>query len=45
MLRRGEATEGRFLSCDTLELDLYTRVAKRGEDSIELSNRESRSGT
>lgn len=40
MLRRGEASEGRILTCDTLELDLYTRVAKRGEASIELSNRE-----
>lgn len=40
MLRRGEAVEGRMLTCDNLELDLYTRVAKRGEDSIELSNRE-----
>lgn len=40
ILRRGEATEGRTLRCDDLELDLYTRQAKRGEAGWELSNRE-----
>lgn len=40
LLRRGEATEGRTLRCDDLELDLYTRTAKRGERAMELSNKE-----
>lgn len=40
LLRRGEATEGRTLSCEDLELDLYTRTAKRGGDDYELSNKE-----
>lgn len=40
LLRRGEATEGRTLRCDDLELDLYTRYARRGENEIELSNKE-----
>lgn len=40
ILRRGEATEGRTLRCDDLELDLYSRHVKRGEESYELSNRE-----
>jgi DNA-binding response OmpR family regulator len=40
LLRRGEASEGRLLKCDDLELDLYTRTAKRGEKSFELSNKE-----
>lgn len=40
LLRRGEASEGRMLRCDDLELDLYTRTAKRGERSFELSNKE-----
>ncbi|RMH30422.1 MAG: DNA-binding response regulator [Planctomycetota bacterium] len=40
LLRRGEATEGRTLRCDDLELDLYTRSARRGEKEIELSNKE-----
>lgn len=40
MLRRGEASEGRVLECDDLTLDLYTRVAKRGEMECELSNKE-----
>ena len=40
MLRRGEASEGRTLECDDLVLDLYTRVAKRGEMEHELSNKE-----
>lgn len=40
LLRRGEATESRVLRCDDLELDLYTRIAKRGEETFELSNKE-----
>lgn len=40
MLRRGEASEGRMLECDNLTLDLYTRVAKRGDLECELSNKE-----
>lgn len=40
LLRRGQASEARHLKCDDLELDLYMRVAKRGEDSFELSNKE-----
>ncbi len=40
LLRRGEASEGRILECDDLQLDLYTRKAKRGENEIELSNKE-----
>jgi len=40
VLRRGEATEGRTLRCDDLELDLYTRQARRGAATWELSNRE-----
>ncbi|MFG0314794.1 MAG: response regulator transcription factor [Phycisphaerales bacterium] len=40
MLRRGEASEGRLLECDNLTLDLYTRVAKRGDIEHELSNKE-----
>mgnify|MGYP000902747330 CR=1 FL=1 len=40
LLRRGQATEGKVLRCDDLELDLYTRRAKRGEESWELSSRE-----
>jgi len=40
VLRRGEATEGRTLRCDDLELDLYTRQARRGPSTWELSNRE-----
>jgi DNA-binding response OmpR family regulator len=40
ILRRGEATEGRILRCDDLELDLYTRMAKRKEATVELSNKE-----
>lgn len=40
LLRRGEATESRTLRCDDLELDLYTRHAKRGERGFELSNKE-----
>ncbi|MEZ6317493.1 MAG: response regulator transcription factor [Phycisphaerales bacterium] len=40
LLRRGEASEGRVLTCDDLELDLYSRRAKRGDDEHELSNKE-----
>lgn len=40
MLRRGEASEGRLLKCDDLELDVYTRQAKRGDQTFELSNKE-----
>lgn len=40
LLRRGQATEGKVLRCDDLELDLYTRRAKRGEHSWDLSSRE-----
>lgn len=40
LLRRGEASEGRVLKYDDLELDLYTRKAKRDELEFELSNRE-----
>jgi len=40
LLRRGEASESRYLRCDDLELDLYTRVAKRAGKAVELSNRE-----
>ncbi len=40
LLRRGEATEGRTLRCEDLELDLYTRRATRGEADVELSNKE-----
>ncbi|MCA9280429.1 MAG: response regulator transcription factor [Phycisphaeraceae bacterium] len=40
ILRRGEASEGRMLSCDDLELDLYTRTATRKGDRVDLSNKE-----
>ncbi len=40
VLRRGEATESRMLRCDDLELDVYTRQAKRSGKHIELSNKE-----
>lgn len=40
LLRRGEASEGRVLKCEDLELDVYTRTAKRGESNVELSNKE-----
>lgn len=40
ILRRGQATEGKILRCDDLELDLYTRRAKRGEQHWDLSARE-----
>ncbi len=40
LLRRGDASESRYLKCDDLELDLYTRVAKRAGRAVELSNKE-----
>ncbi len=40
MVRRGEPAEARVLRCADLELDVYTRQAKRGEQAVELSNRE-----
>lgn len=40
ILRRGQATEGKVLRCDDLELDLYTRRAKRGEEQWDLASRE-----
>ena len=40
ILRRGEASESRVLRLDDLELDLYTRRARRGDASVELSNKE-----
>lgn len=40
LLRRGQATEGRTLRCDDLELDLYTRRASRGEQHWDLPSRE-----
>lgn len=40
LLRRGDASESRVLKFEDLELDLYTRSAKRGENKVELSNRE-----
>ncbi len=40
LLRRGDASESRFLRCQDLELDLYTRIAKRAGQSVELSNKE-----
>ncbi|MFN5944149.1 MAG: response regulator transcription factor [Phycisphaerae bacterium] len=40
LLRRGEASEGRFLECDGLKLDLYTRAVDRKGKKVELSNKE-----
>lgn len=40
LLRRGQATEGKVLRCDDLELDLYTRRAKRGAEEWDLASRE-----
>lgn len=40
LLRRGEASEGRALSCDGLKLDLYTRTVERDGVKHELSNKE-----
>lgn len=40
LLRRGEATESRVLTYSDLELDLYTRIAKRGDGEWELTNKE-----
>ncbi|GMV27014.1 MAG: DNA-binding response regulator [Phycisphaerae bacterium] len=40
LLRRGEASESRYLRYNDLELDLYSRRAKRGTESITLSTKE-----
>ncbi len=40
LLRRGQATEGKVLRCDALELDLYTRRATRGDQHWDLTSRE-----
>lgn len=40
LLRRGQATESKTLRCDDLELDLYTRRAKRGDQHWDLPARE-----
>jgi two-component system copper resistance phosphate regulon response regulator CusR len=40
LMRRGQASESRILRCDDLELDLYSHVATRAGEKIELSNRE-----
>ncbi|MFG0259028.1 MAG: response regulator transcription factor [Phycisphaerales bacterium JB041] len=40
LFRRGDASEGRTLRCDDLELDLYSRRATRGDCTVELSNKE-----
>jgi len=40
VLRRGQATEGKTLRCDDLELDLYTRRAARGDEHWDLAARE-----
>lgn len=40
LLRRGEASEARHIRYEGLELDLYSRSAKREEVAVELSNKE-----
>lgn len=40
VLRRGQAPDSRVLTCDDLELDLYSRRARRSGREWELSNRE-----
>jgi two-component system copper resistance phosphate regulon response regulator CusR len=40
LLRRGEASESRHLRCEDLELDLYSRIARRAGQEVELSNKE-----
>ncbi len=40
LLRRGEASESRFLRYADLELDLYSRIAKRRGEPISLSAKE-----
>jgi DNA-binding response OmpR family regulator len=40
LMRRGQATESRMLRCDDLELDLYSHIALRAGEKIDLSNRE-----
>ena len=40
LLRRGETSESRHLRYNDLELDLYSRTARRGGETIELSTKE-----
>lgn len=40
LLRRGQATEGKILRCDDLELDLYSRRATRAGETWDLPSRE-----
>ncbi|MDX2132997.1 MAG: response regulator transcription factor [Planctomycetota bacterium] len=40
LLRRGQATEGKALRCDDLELNLYTRRASRAGKQWDLPSRE-----
>lgn len=40
LLRRGEASEGRTLRCNGLELDLYSRRSTRDGETVDLSNKE-----
>src|SRR5438046_10077077 len=40
ILRRGQATEGKVLRCDDLEMDLYTRRATRAGENWDLASRE-----
>lgn len=40
MTRRHQSTESKLLRCDDLELDLYTRRAKRGDEHWDLAARE-----
>lgn len=40
LLRRGQATEGKTLRCDDLELDLYSRRAVRAGEHWDLPSRE-----
>ncbi|MFO0860594.1 MAG: response regulator transcription factor [Phycisphaerales bacterium] len=40
LLRRGQATEGKTLRCDDLELDLYSRRASRAGEHFDLPSRE-----
>jgi len=40
LMRRGQPGDDRVLNCGDLDLDLYTRRAKRGTDEWDLSNKE-----
>lgn len=40
IMRRGQATEGKVLRCDDLELDLYTRRVQRAGEQWDLASRE-----